>query len=59
MHAHALRMEDAGHSVVVVGSDRHVCGLMSISDSIRPEAADVVRQLRAAGVATRRDAHGR
>jgi Cd2+/Zn2+-exporting ATPase len=49
-HARAQRMEDAGHSVVVVGSDRHVCGLISVADSIRPEASDLVRQLRAAGV---------
>jgi len=49
-HAQAQRMEDAGHSVVVVGSDRHVCGLISVADSIRPEASDLVRQLRAAGV---------
>ena len=50
IHAHAQRMEDAGHSVVVVGSDRHVCGLISVADSIRPEASDLVRQLKAAGV---------
>ena len=50
IHAHAQRMEGAGHSVVVVGSDRHVCGLISVSDSIRPEASDLVRQLKAAGV---------
>jgi Cd2+/Zn2+-exporting ATPase len=50
MHAQAQRMEDAGHSVMVVGSDRHVCGLISVADSIRPEASEVVRQLRAAGV---------
>ena len=37
IHAHAQRMEDAGHSVVVVGSDQHVCGLISVADSIRPE----------------------
>ena len=35
IHAHAQSMEDAGHSVVVVGSDRHVCGLISVADSIR------------------------
>lgn len=50
IHAHAQRMEGAGHSVVVVGSDRHVCGLISVSDSIRPEALELVRLLKAAGV---------
>lgn len=49
-HGHAQRMEDAGHSVIAVGSDRHVCGLISVADSVRPKAADLVRELRAAGV---------
>lgn len=50
IHAQAQRLEDAGHSVIVVGSERHVCGLMSVADSIRPEASALVRQLKAAGV---------
>jgi Cd2+/Zn2+-exporting ATPase len=50
IHTQAQRMEDAGHSVIVVGSDRHVCGLISVADSIRPEAPGLVRQLKAAGV---------
>jgi Cd2+/Zn2+-exporting ATPase len=50
IHAHAQRMEDAGHSIIVVGSDRHVCGLISVADAIRPEAADLILQLKAAGV---------
>lgn len=50
IHAQAQRMEDAGHSLVVVGSDRHVCGLISVADTIRPEAAALVRRLKAAGV---------
>jgi Cd2+/Zn2+-exporting ATPase len=43
-------MEDAGHSVVIVGNDRHVCGLISVADSVREDAAGVVRALKAAGV---------
>lgn len=50
IHAHAQRMEDAGHSIIAIGSDRHVCGLISVADSIRHEAPDLVRQLKAAGV---------
>lgn len=50
VHALTQRMEDEGYSVVVVGTDQHVVGLISIADSIRPESADVVQQLRAAGV---------
>ncbi len=50
MHTHAQRMEDAGHSVVIVGSDRHVCGIISIADSLRPEAKTLVYELKAAGI---------
>ncbi|MDE2142548.1 MAG: heavy metal translocating P-type ATPase [Elusimicrobia bacterium] len=50
IHAHAQRMEDAGHSVVVLGREHHVCGLIAVADSIRPEAAAVVRALKSAGV---------
>jgi len=50
VHALVQRMEDAGHSVVVVGSDRHVCGLISVADSVRPTAAATVAALKAAGV---------
>ena len=46
----AHRMEDAGHSVVVVGNDRHVCGLISVADGVRAEAAAVVKALHADGV---------
>jgi Cd2+/Zn2+-exporting ATPase len=48
--SHATRMEDAGLSVIVVGSDRHVCGLIGVADSLRPDATTLVRQLKAAGV---------
>ncbi|OGV38119.1 MAG: copper-translocating P-type ATPase [Lentisphaerae bacterium GWF2_49_21] len=50
VHEHAQRMEDAGHSVIAVGNDRHVCGLISVADSIRPEAPDLIRQLKVAGI---------
>jgi Cd2+/Zn2+-exporting ATPase len=50
VHRCAQRMEDAGHSVVIVGNDRHVCGLISVADSVREDAAGVVRALKAAGV---------
>lgn len=50
MHIHAQRMEDAGHSVVVVGSDCHICGIISVADSLRPEAPTLVYDLKAAGI---------
>jgi len=52
LHAQAERLEAEGQSVVVIGSDRHVCGLIALSDSIRPEAAAALAALRRAGVGT-------
>ena len=50
VHDQILKLSDAGHSVVVVGNDRHVCGLIVLADSVRPEAAATIRRLRELGV---------
>ncbi|MFW6153871.1 MAG: heavy metal translocating P-type ATPase [Planctomycetota bacterium] len=50
IHARALELEDAGHTVVAVGNDAHVCGLISIADSLRAGVAGVVRAVKRAGV---------
>lgn len=49
-HQAALDLEDAGHTVVAVGSDDHVCGLISLADGVREDAAQVVAELKALGV---------
>ena len=41
----------AGRTVVVVGTEHHVCGLVTLADSVRPEAAQAVRALKQSGVA--------
>ena len=46
----ASKLEETGHSVVALGNDEHVCGLISISDAVREQAASVVRDLKAAGI---------
>jgi len=43
-------LEDAGHSVVFVGNDEHVCGLVSIVDPVRQHAAPAVAHLKQAGL---------
>ncbi len=50
IHARALALEDAGHTVVAVGNDAHVCGLISIADGLREGVAGVVRAVKRAGV---------
>lgn len=49
-HRLAVSLEDAGHSVVAVGNDEHLCGLLSVADEPRMEAAEVVVGLKAAGI---------
>jgi Cd2+/Zn2+-exporting ATPase len=40
----------AGGTIVVVGNDEHVCGLISLRDAVRPGARAVLDDLRRAGV---------
>lgn len=44
-------LERDGKTVIMVGNERHICGLIAVADTIRPEARDVVAQLHAAGIA--------
>jgi Cd2+/Zn2+-exporting ATPase len=50
IHQQIEAMEDAGHSIVVIGNDEHVCGFISIADTIREHAAEVVADLKAIGL---------
>ncbi len=43
-------VERSGASVVVVGKNDHVCGLIAVADRIRPEAKAAVAAMRAAGI---------
>jgi Cd2+/Zn2+-exporting ATPase len=47
----AEALEADGKTVIAVGNPRHVCGLIAVADTIRPEAREVVKQLHAAGIA--------
>jgi Zn2+/Cd2+-exporting ATPase len=46
----AEALEADGKTVIVVGNARHVCGLVAVADTLRPEARKVIQQLHAAGV---------
>ncbi len=50
IHARIETMSAAGRTVVVVGNDSHVCGLIALADETRPEARQLVSGLHAAGV---------
>ncbi|MDX2277390.1 MAG: heavy metal translocating P-type ATPase [Hyphomonadaceae bacterium] len=49
--AEADALEADGKTVIAVGNDRHVCGLIAVADTVRVEARQVVKNLHAAGIA--------
>lgn len=50
IHERLQAMSGAGRSVVIVGSEEHVCGLITLTDAVRPAASDTLQALRSAGV---------
>ncbi len=49
-HRLAEELENAGNSVVMMWTEDHLCGMMSITDEVRPEAPSVVRALKRMGI---------
>jgi Cd2+/Zn2+-exporting ATPase len=47
----AEMLEADGKTVLVVGNARHVCGVIAVADTVRPEARNMIEQLHAAGIA--------
>jgi len=39
-----------GRSVMVVGNDHHVCGMLAVADAVRPGAKEAIAALRRAGI---------
>ena len=50
VHQQLETLQDAGHSVVVVGNESHVCGYITLADQLRPAASSTLRELRNAGI---------
>lgn len=50
IHQMTCDLEDAGHSVVAIGNQKHVCGLISIADEPRDNIASIVQDIREAGI---------
>jgi Cd2+/Zn2+-exporting ATPase len=46
----AEALEADGKTVIVIGNAKHVCGLIAVADTVRPEAREIVARLHAAGV---------
>jgi len=50
IHDRLEELAGAGRSVLFVGSERHVCGLIAVADDVRPDARAHIEALHAAGV---------
>jgi len=50
VHARLEEMARAGRTVVVVGNETHVCGLIALADRVRPESRPAIEALRREGV---------
>jgi Cd2+/Zn2+-exporting ATPase len=49
-HNHSTDLQAAGGSVIAIGSEAHVCGLISVADSVREGADRVIGELRQLGI---------
>ena len=50
VHQQLEAMQRAGRTVVVVGNESHVCGFITLADTLRDTAAETLDQLREAGI---------
>jgi Cd2+/Zn2+-exporting ATPase len=50
VHHRLVAMSGAGRTVVVVGNEEHVCGLIALADKVRPQARQTLQDLRRAGI---------
>ncbi|MDZ4686221.1 MAG: heavy metal translocating P-type ATPase [Planctomycetaceae bacterium] len=52
VHTQLESLTNAGFTVVVVGNEQHVCGMIALADTVRPGTREVLQSLRKAGVAS-------
>lgn len=52
IHTQLEALTDAGMTVIVVGNEQHVCGLIALADTVRPGTREVLQSLRDVGVAS-------
>lgn len=50
IHEELEKLADAGHTVIVVGNEQHVCGFIAAADRVRPEARAALAGLKHAGI---------
>ncbi len=50
LYERSRALEQRGMSLVAVGEDRHVCGLIGLADAVRPAAQGTLQELHALGI---------
>lgn len=50
VHERLEALSASGHTVVVFGDDRHVCGFLALADQVRPSAKATLEALHVAGI---------
>lgn len=50
LHKQAEEFEEMGHSIVFIGNEEHVCGLISVADALRPGCKEAIGELHQAGI---------
>ena len=50
VHQALAQLTDAGHTIVALGDETHVCGCISLADAVRKESKQAVQALRASGI---------
>lgn len=50
VHEQIERLAAAGKTIIIMGTDDHVCGYVSLADTVRPDAALAIAELRRAGI---------
>ena len=50
IHQKVKALEDAAHSVMAIGNEEHICGLISGADGIRPEAVGAISEMKRLGL---------
>lgn len=50
LHEQAEELEAQGHTIVFIGNDDHICGLISVADPLRKETASAIAALKQTGI---------
>lgn len=50
VHARLQSLIQSGHTVVVIGNETHVCGFITLSDTVRPSVSTTLKQLHKLGI---------